>query len=125
MDDNGGIHPRGRSSPEPRRKTPIDGELQVGSTNREHRDKALDEANAAVSLDFTKDARIESNCSWEFLSGWNRPELWRAIPGVVDRIWGNRFDIWKGLGDSSHMYIDMVWTKSNLGQIRILAFINF
>jgi hypothetical protein len=28
---------------------------------------------------------------------WNRPELWRAIPGIVYRIWGNGFEISKGL----------------------------
>jgi hypothetical protein len=35
-----------RPSPEPRRNLSIDGEPEVGSTNRKHRDEALDETNA-------------------------------------------------------------------------------
>jgi hypothetical protein len=31
--------------------------------NQKHHDKALDETNGAVSLDFTTDTRIESNYS--------------------------------------------------------------
>jgi hypothetical protein len=48
---------------EPRRKTPIGDEPSVGSTNRRHRDDALDETSAVVPLDSTDDAQIESNYS--------------------------------------------------------------
>jgi hypothetical protein len=36
---------------------------------------------------------------WSCRRSWNRPELRRAIPGIVDRIWGNGFKIWKGLDE--------------------------
>jgi hypothetical protein len=52
-----------RSSLEPRRKSPIDGEPEVGSTNQKYRDEALDETNATVLSDSANDAQIESNCS--------------------------------------------------------------
>jgi hypothetical protein len=54
--------PDKKTSREPRRKTSIDGEPMIGSTNRRHRDEALDETNAAVPSDSANDARIESNC---------------------------------------------------------------
>jgi hypothetical protein len=56
-------HRRRRSSPEPRRNRSIDGEPEVGSTNRKHHDEALDETNAAILSDFANEIRIESNCS--------------------------------------------------------------
>jgi hypothetical protein len=58
-------HRRRRPSLEPRRKLPIDGDSEVRSMNRTHCDEALDETNAAVSLDSANDARIGSNCSPE------------------------------------------------------------
>jgi hypothetical protein len=58
-------HQRRRSLPEPRRNSLIDGELEVRSTNRKHRDEALDETNIVVLSDFTNNARIETNCSPE------------------------------------------------------------
>jgi hypothetical protein len=61
----GEAHKRRRSSLEPRRKLLIGGEPTVGSTNRKHRDEALDEMNATVLSDFANDTRIESNCSPE------------------------------------------------------------
>jgi hypothetical protein len=57
--------PEKKTSPEPRRKTLIGDEPSVGPMSRRHRDKALDEMNAAVPLDSTVDARIENNCSPE------------------------------------------------------------
>jgi hypothetical protein len=41
-------HRRRRSSPEPRKKSSIGGIPIVGSTNRKHWDKALDETNTVV-----------------------------------------------------------------------------
>jgi hypothetical protein len=58
-------HRRRKPSPEPRRNPSIDGEPEVGSTNRKHQDRALDKTNATVLSDFANDARIESNCSPE------------------------------------------------------------
>jgi hypothetical protein len=52
-----------------RRKTPIDGEPSVGSTNRRHRDEALDKTNVAVPSDSADDAWIEINCSPELSPG--------------------------------------------------------
>jgi hypothetical protein len=46
----------------PRRKSSIGSKSTVGSTNRKHRDKALNERNVAVLLDFSNNAQIESNC---------------------------------------------------------------
>jgi hypothetical protein len=60
-------HQERRPSPEPRRKSSIDGDSEVRSTNRTHPDEALDETNVAVPSDSADDARIGSNCS----SGWN------------------------------------------------------
>jgi hypothetical protein len=54
-----------RSSPEPRRKSSIDGDSEVRSMNQAHRDEALDKTNTAVSSDSADDARIGSNCSPE------------------------------------------------------------
>jgi hypothetical protein len=50
---------------EPRRNPLIYGEPEVGSTNRKHRDKALDEMNTTVLSNFANDAHIETNCSPE------------------------------------------------------------
>jgi hypothetical protein len=65
MDNNGKAQCRRRSSPEPRRKSSISGEPTVRLMNRKHRDKALDEMDAAVLSNFANDAWIESNCSPE------------------------------------------------------------
>jgi hypothetical protein len=67
-------HGRRRSSPESRRKSLIDDESKVGSTNRKHRDEALDETNATVLLDFASDAWIESNCSPELSTELEPPQ---------------------------------------------------
>jgi hypothetical protein len=67
-DDNGGTHEGRRRWPEPRRKSSIDRDLEVRSTNRTHCDEALDETNAAVLSDFADDARIGSNCSSDLSS---------------------------------------------------------
>jgi hypothetical protein len=56
---------REETLPEPRTNSPIEDEQSVGSTNRWHRDEALDVTDAAVPLDSAEDARIESNYSWE------------------------------------------------------------
>jgi hypothetical protein len=90
-----------KTSPEPGRKSPIGDKPTAGSTNRKHRDEALDETNAAVPSDSTNDTLIKSNCSLE-LSPELEPfqtliELRRVIPRIVDRIWGNGFEIWKWL----------------------------
>jgi hypothetical protein len=45
--------------------SPIDDEPSVGSTNRKHRDEALDKTNAAVPSESSDDAQIKSNCSPE------------------------------------------------------------
>jgi hypothetical protein len=60
---------------EPRRNTSIDGEPEVGSTNRKHRNEATDETNAAVLSNFANDARIESNYSPELSPELEPPEL--------------------------------------------------
>jgi hypothetical protein len=57
--------PEKTTSPEPRTISLIRDELSVGSTNRRHRDEALDETNKAVPSDSAYDARIESNYSPE------------------------------------------------------------
>jgi hypothetical protein len=54
-----------RPSPEQSRKSSIDGDSSVRSTNQMHRDEALDKTNAAVPSDSTDDAWIGSNCSQE------------------------------------------------------------
>jgi hypothetical protein len=74
-------HSRRRSSPELRRKSSIGDEPMVGSTNRQHRDEALDATNTTVPSDSAKDIRIERNCSLEL----NRPKFRLAIPGIVDQ----------------------------------------
>jgi hypothetical protein len=51
--------------PEPRRKSSIDGDSEVRSTNRMHCAKALDEKIAVVSSNSADDSQIESNCSSE------------------------------------------------------------
>jgi hypothetical protein len=58
-------HRRKRSSLESRRKLSIGDERTVGSTNRRHRDEALDDMDVAVPSDSSNDARIECNCSPE------------------------------------------------------------
>jgi hypothetical protein len=55
-----------RPLPESRRKSLIDGDSEVRSTNQMHYDEALDETNAAISSDSADDAQIGSNCSPEF-----------------------------------------------------------
>lgn len=55
-------HRRGRPLPESRRNPSIDGEPEVGSTNRKHKDEVLDETNATTLSDFANDAQLESNC---------------------------------------------------------------
>jgi hypothetical protein len=61
MNNNGKAHRGRRTSSGSRRNSSIDGEPEVGSTNRKHRDEALDETNTTVLSDFPNDARIESN----------------------------------------------------------------
>jgi hypothetical protein len=56
-------HRRRKPSPESRRNLSIDGEPEIGSTNRKHQDGALNKTKTAVLSDFANDARIESNCS--------------------------------------------------------------
>jgi hypothetical protein len=67
----------------------------IGSMNRRHRDEALDETNAAVPSDYANDAYIESNCLTEL----EPSRTSRAIPGFMDRIYGNSFRIWKWLNE--------------------------
>jgi hypothetical protein len=56
-------HRRRRPLPEPRRNSSIDGELEVRSMNRKHRDEALDETSIVVLSDFSNNPRIKSNFS--------------------------------------------------------------
>jgi hypothetical protein len=63
MGSNGEQSPGKKTSPEPKSKTPICDEPSVGSMNRSHRDKALDETNEATPSDSTYNVRIEINCS--------------------------------------------------------------
>jgi hypothetical protein len=86
-------HRRRRASLEPRRNPSIDGESEVESMKRKHGGEALDEMNPTLLSDFTNDAQIESNCSPSCRRIWNRPELRRAISGIVERTRGNDFDI--------------------------------
>jgi hypothetical protein len=58
-------HRRRRPSSEPSTKSSIGDEPLVGSTNRRHRDEALDNTNAVIPSDSDNDARIKSNCSPE------------------------------------------------------------
>jgi hypothetical protein len=53
-------HRRRRSSLEMRRNLSIDGEPEVGSTNRKHQEEALDESNTTIPSDSADEARIES-----------------------------------------------------------------
>jgi hypothetical protein len=57
--------PEKKTSPEPRRKTPIDHESSIGLMNQRHQDDALDKINVEVPSDSTDDARIENNSSSE------------------------------------------------------------
>jgi hypothetical protein len=88
-----------RPSLEMRRNPSIDGESEVRSMNQKHQDEAINETKAAVLSNFANDARIEKIARWSCRRNWNRPELRWAIPGVLDRIWRSRFDIWKGYGE--------------------------
>jgi hypothetical protein len=91
-------HRRIPSSPELRKKSSIEGEPEVGSTNRKHRDEALDEMNAVVLFDYANDGlKVIARCS--FRRSWNHPKLRWAIPEIVDRIWEYGFKIGKGLGE--------------------------
>jgi hypothetical protein len=56
-------HRRRGCSPVPRTNPSIDGDSEVQSTNRKHRDEDLIETNATVLSDSTSDAWIESNFS--------------------------------------------------------------
>jgi hypothetical protein len=85
------VHRRGRSSPESRRKSSIDGESEVRSTNRKHQDEALDEANTTVLLDFANDARIESNCSPELSPDMEPPRTLASNSGNCVSNLGKRF----------------------------------
>jgi hypothetical protein len=58
---NGGAHQGRRLSSEPRMNSSIDEDSEVRSTNRMHRDEALDEMNVEVPSDFADDAWIGSN----------------------------------------------------------------
>jgi hypothetical protein len=76
-------HRRGRSSPDPRRKSLIDDELEVRSMNRKHQDEALDEMDAAVLSDFANDPRIESNCSSELSPELESSQTSASYSGIV------------------------------------------
>jgi hypothetical protein len=54
--------PEKTTSPVPRTISLIEDEPLVGSTNRRHRDEALDDSNVAVPSDSTNDTQIKSNC---------------------------------------------------------------
>jgi hypothetical protein len=53
------------TSLEPVTNSSIDDKPSVRSTNRKHRDEALDKTNAAVPSESSDDAQIKSNCSPE------------------------------------------------------------
>jgi hypothetical protein len=91
-------HRRKPSSPEPRRKSSIDGEPEVGSMNQKHLDETLDETNAAV-LSYYANNELKVIARRSCRRSWNRPKLRRAIPKIVDRMWENGFEIWKGLSE--------------------------
>jgi hypothetical protein len=96
-----------RSSLEPRRKSPIDGEPEVGSTNQKYRDEALDETNAAVLSDSANDAQIKSNCSLDL----EPPRTSASNSRNYGSNMGNCFKIWKGLGEripAIYIYISRV-----------------
>jgi hypothetical protein len=100
-----------RSSLEPRRKSPIDGEPEVGSTNQKYRDEALDETNATVLSDSANDAQIESNCSPDLEPPWTSASNSENCGSNM----GNCFEIWKGLGERIpaiyiYIYISRVWS---------------
>jgi hypothetical protein len=60
------------------------------------------------------------NCRWS----WNRPELRWAIPGHVDRIWGNDFEIWKGFDERvTSIYNIYIYIYILLGFKDILFFV--
>jgi hypothetical protein len=61
--------PEKKTSSEPRRQTLIGDETSVESMNRKHQDEPLCETNTTVHSDSTDDARIEINCSPEFVIG--------------------------------------------------------
>jgi hypothetical protein len=50
--------------------------------NQKHRDEGLDETKQRYSWIPTKTHRLKVSARWS----WYRPELRRAIPGIVDRI---------------------------------------
>jgi hypothetical protein len=70
-----------RPSPELRRKSSIDEDSDVQSTNRMRPEEALDETIAAVSSDSADDVRIGSNCSPELL-----PEL-ELLSSFSEQFW--------------------------------------
>lgn len=81
-------HRRGRPLPESRRNPSIDGEPEVGSTNRKHKDEVLDETNATTLSDFANDAQLESNCLPKLeLPRTSTRNWWRYESCLAKRIW--------------------------------------
>jgi hypothetical protein len=90
----------------------IDGEPEVGSTNRKHRDKDLDETNATALSDFANNARIESNYSLDVTGvatasncGSNLGKQFRDLERTRQEV-------------SSHIYIYILIEFEDVGGLR-------
>lgn len=101
---------RRRCSLKTRRKPSIDVKPKIGSTNRSHLDKALDETNATVSLYFANNSRIERNFSTEFSLELKPP---RTSASNFERFRSNigkQFCVLEKAhwGEANHIYIYMI-----------------
>jgi hypothetical protein len=91
-------HWRRRSSLEPRRNWSIDGEPEVESTNRKTGTKSSMRRMQWYSRISPTMHEMKVIARRSCRRSWNRLELRREIPGIMDRMSGNGFQIWKGLG---------------------------
>jgi hypothetical protein len=86
-------HRTRRGSPELRIKSSIGSEPTVGSTNQTHRDKLSMRRTQRYPRILPTTHRLKVIDRRSYHRSWNHRELRRAIPGIVDRIWGNSFEI--------------------------------
>jgi hypothetical protein len=86
-------HRTRRGSPELRIKSSIGSEPTVGSTNQTHRDKLSMRHTQRYPRILPTTHRLKVIDRRSYHRSWNHRELRRAIPGIVDRIWGNSFEI--------------------------------